>query len=156
MLQPEVVAAHVRQVFDGNTPIRIMVVARDLEIDYGTCKTHLYRAAKMGMLKLMTRKGFVPVVGIVKARIACQENHCPHWRVGMFDEGFQFRQSEHLLRAFLAFPLQNFPGRFLEAWAELNRLVDSLAFECLVEHNPHAPDFVCQGNRAACLGDVGP
>ena len=63
LLQSEVVAAHVRQVFDGKTPVRIMDVARDLDMHYGTCKTHLHRAAKMGLLKLVMRKGFVPADG---------------------------------------------------------------------------------------------
>ena len=63
LLQPEVVAAYVRQVFDGKTPVRIMDVARDLEMDYGTCKTHLHKAAKKGLLKLVLRKGFLPVDG---------------------------------------------------------------------------------------------
>ena len=63
LTQPEVVAAHVREVFDGETPVRIVDVARDLGMDYGTCKTHLHRAAKMGLLKLVMRKGFLPVDG---------------------------------------------------------------------------------------------
>ena len=61
LLQPEAVAAHVRQVFDGQTPVRIMDVARDLEMDYGTCKTHIHRAAKPRLLKLLLRKGFLPL-----------------------------------------------------------------------------------------------
>jgi hypothetical protein len=61
--QPEVVAAHVREVFDGETPVRIADVASDLEMNYGTCKTHMHRAAQMGLLTLVMRKGFLPADG---------------------------------------------------------------------------------------------
>lgn len=38
--QPEVVAGHVREVFDSDSPVRITDVARDLEMNYGTFKTY--------------------------------------------------------------------------------------------------------------------
>ena len=63
LTQPEVVAAKVREMFDGKTPVRIIDVARALEMNYGTCKTHLHRAALMNLLKLVLRKGFIPSDG---------------------------------------------------------------------------------------------
>lgn len=61
LTQPEVVAAKVREMFDGQNPIKIADVARALHANYGTCKTHIYRAATMGLLALVDRKGFLPV-----------------------------------------------------------------------------------------------
>ena len=58
LTQPEVVAAKVREMFDGQTPVKIADVARALEMNYGTCKTHLHRAATMNLLTLTMRKGF--------------------------------------------------------------------------------------------------
>lgn len=63
LTQPEVVAAKVREMFDGETPVKIADVARALEMNYGTCKTHLHRAAMMNMLTLVMRKGFLPAKG---------------------------------------------------------------------------------------------
>lgn len=63
LTQPEVVAAKVRKMYDGKTPVRIIDVARALAMNYGTCKTHLHRAAMMNLLKLVLRKGFVPSDG---------------------------------------------------------------------------------------------
>ena len=61
--QPEVVATHVRDAFDGETPVRIADVAHGLERNYGTCKTHLHRAAQMGLLTPVMRKGFLSADG---------------------------------------------------------------------------------------------
>lgn len=63
LTQPEVVAAKVREMFDGQNPVTITAVARALEMNYGTCKTHLHRAATMNLLKLTLRKGFTPANG---------------------------------------------------------------------------------------------
>lgn len=63
LTQPEVVAAKVREMCDGENPVRIADVARALKMNYGTCKTHLHRAAKMNLLKLVMRKGFLPANG---------------------------------------------------------------------------------------------
>lgn len=63
LTQPEVVAAKVREMFDGKTPVRIADVARALDMNYGTCKTHLHRAATMNLLTLVMRKGFLPSKG---------------------------------------------------------------------------------------------
>lgn len=57
--QPEVVAARVREMFDGQNPVSITAVARALEMNYGTCKTHLHRAAMMNLLTLVMRKGLM-------------------------------------------------------------------------------------------------
>ena len=70
--QPEVVATHVREVFDGQTPVRIADVASELEMNYGTCKTHMHRAAKMGLLTLVMRKGFLPADG-PRPKIKCRK-----------------------------------------------------------------------------------
>jgi len=61
--QPEVVADKVREMFDGRSPVSITDVARALEMNYGTCKTHLHRAALMNLLTLVKRKGFLPADG---------------------------------------------------------------------------------------------
>jgi predicted ArsR family transcriptional regulator len=61
--QPEVVADKVRELFDGRNPVSITDVARALEMNYGTCKTHLHRAAMMNLLSLVKRKGFLPADG---------------------------------------------------------------------------------------------
>lgn len=61
--QPEVVAAKVGEMFDGQNPVRIIDVAEALGMNYATCKTHLHRAAKMNLLKLVMRKGFIPSDG---------------------------------------------------------------------------------------------
>jgi len=58
--QPEVVAANVGEMFDGQNPVRIINVAQALGINYGTCKTHLHRAANMKLLTFVMRKGFLP------------------------------------------------------------------------------------------------
>lgn len=60
MTQPEVVAAKVCEMFDGQNPVKIADVARALEMNYGTCKTHIHRAAQMNLLTLVKRKGFLP------------------------------------------------------------------------------------------------
>lgn len=61
--QPEVVADKVREMFDGRNPVSITDVARVLKMNYGTCKTHLHRAAMMSLLTLVKRKGFLPADG---------------------------------------------------------------------------------------------
>jgi len=63
LTQPEVVAAKVRELFDGQNPVKIADAARSLGMNYGTCKTHIHRAAMMGMLTLVKRKGFLPADG---------------------------------------------------------------------------------------------
>lgn len=58
--QPEVVAAKVGEMFDGQNPVRIIDVAEALGMNYGTCKTHLHRAANANLFTLVMRKGFLP------------------------------------------------------------------------------------------------
>ncbi len=60
---PKWVAVTVREMFDGETPVKIADVARALEMNYGTCKTHLHRTAQMGLLTLVMRKEFLPTDG---------------------------------------------------------------------------------------------
>lgn len=68
LTQPEVVAAKVRELFDGHNPVKIADAARSLGMNYGTCKTHIHRAAMMGMLTLVKRKGFLPADGSRRKR----------------------------------------------------------------------------------------
>ena len=60
LTEPEKVAATVREMFDGETPVRTMDVAEKLDRNYGTVKTHLHRAGKLGLLVQVPRKGWLP------------------------------------------------------------------------------------------------
>ena len=68
--QPEVVANEVHELFDGHNPVKIADVARTLGMNYGTCKTHLHRAATMNLLTLVKRKGFLPANVALRPRTA--------------------------------------------------------------------------------------
>lgn len=59
LTEPEKVAATVREMFDGETPVRTMDVAERLGRNYGTVKTHLHRAGKLGLLVQVPRKGWL-------------------------------------------------------------------------------------------------
>lgn len=48
LTETEKVAATVRDMFDGETPVRTMDVAERLGRNYRTVKTHLHRAGKLG------------------------------------------------------------------------------------------------------------
>ncbi|GAA4446045.1 hypothetical protein [Novipirellula rosea] len=58
--EPEKVAATVREMFDGETPVRTMDVAEKLGRNYGTVKTHLHRAGQQNLLQCVPRKGWLP------------------------------------------------------------------------------------------------
>lgn len=58
--EPEKVAATVRKMFDGETPVRTKDVADQLGRNYGTVKTHLHRAGLLGLLECLPRKGWLP------------------------------------------------------------------------------------------------
>ncbi|MCD0462768.1 helix-turn-helix domain-containing protein [Roseiconus lacunae] len=57
--EPEKMAETVRKMFDGETPVRTKDVAAKLERNYGTVKTHLHRAGRMGLLECVPRKGWL-------------------------------------------------------------------------------------------------
>lgn len=57
--EPEKMAETVRAMFDGETPVRTMDVAQRLGRNYGTVKTHLHRAGKLGLLVQVPRKGWL-------------------------------------------------------------------------------------------------
>jgi len=63
LTEPEKVTATVREMFDGETPVRTMDVAERLGRNYGTIKTHLHRAGRLGLLDRVPRKGWLPAVG---------------------------------------------------------------------------------------------
>ena len=58
--EPEKVAGTVREMFDGETPVRTKDVADRLGRNYGTVKTHLHRAGRLGLLQCGPRKGLLP------------------------------------------------------------------------------------------------
>lgn len=59
LTEPEKVAETVREMFDGQTPVRTNDVADRLARNYGTVKTHLHRAGKLGLLVQVPRKGWL-------------------------------------------------------------------------------------------------
>jgi hypothetical protein len=59
--EPEKMAAKVRELFDGKTPVRTLDVAAAIGRNYGTVKTHLHRAGRLGLLKRVSRKGWLPL-----------------------------------------------------------------------------------------------
>lgn len=61
LTEPEKVAATVRDMFDGEAPVRTMDVAERLGRNYGTVKTHLYRAGQLNLLQCVPRKGWLPI-----------------------------------------------------------------------------------------------
>jgi len=61
LTEPEKVAATVREMFEGGTPVRTMDVAEKLDRNYGTVKTHLHRAGQLGLLDCVPRRGWLPV-----------------------------------------------------------------------------------------------
>ncbi len=60
LTEPEKVAGTVREMFDGETPVRTKDVADRLGRNYGTVKTHLHRAGRVGLLECVPRKGWLP------------------------------------------------------------------------------------------------
>ena len=58
--QPEQLAEVVCEMFDGKNPVRTLEVAERLGRNYGTIKTHLHRARKLGLLKWLNRRGWLP------------------------------------------------------------------------------------------------
>lgn len=62
LTEPEKMAETVRAMFDGETPVRTMDVAKRLERNYGTVKTHLHRARHLGLLNCVRRRGWLPAV----------------------------------------------------------------------------------------------
>lgn len=58
--QPEILAEVALAMFDGTSPVRISDVAEATGGNYGTVKTHLHRAARLGLLKHVPRKGWLP------------------------------------------------------------------------------------------------
>lgn len=60
MTQPEVAAAKVCEMLDGQEPVKVADVTRALEMNDETRKTHLHRAAQMNLLRLELIKGFLP------------------------------------------------------------------------------------------------
>lgn len=58
--EPEQFAATVLSMFDGQNPVRTLDVATAVGRNYGTVKTHLHRAARLGLLKRVNRKGWLP------------------------------------------------------------------------------------------------
>lgn len=61
LTEPEKMAETVRAMFDGGTPVRTMDVAEKLDRNYGTVKTHLYRAGQLNLLQCVPRKGWLPI-----------------------------------------------------------------------------------------------
>ena len=66
LTEPEKIAETVREMFDGETPVRTMDVAKRLHRNYGTVKTHLHRAGRLGLLRCEPRKGWQPVAKDIK------------------------------------------------------------------------------------------
>ncbi len=60
LTEPEKVAETVREMFDGEMPVRTKDVADLLGRNYGTIKTHLHRAGRLGLLECVPRKGWLP------------------------------------------------------------------------------------------------
>ncbi|QEF97895.1 hypothetical protein Mal15_19410 [Stieleria maiorica] len=58
LTEPEKVASTMREMFDGKTPVRTKDFADRLGRNYGT--VHLHRAARLGLLKCVPRKGWLP------------------------------------------------------------------------------------------------
>ncbi|MFV1966619.1 MAG: hypothetical protein ACC628_14435 [Pirellulaceae bacterium] len=58
--QPEILAARVLEMYDGKNPVQTLEVAKATGKNYGTMKTHLHRAARLGLLKCVPRKGWLP------------------------------------------------------------------------------------------------
>lgn len=59
LTEPEKMAEMVREMFDGQTPVRTKDVADRLSRNYGTVKTHLHRAGKLGLLLHVPRRGWL-------------------------------------------------------------------------------------------------
>ena len=60
LTEPEKMAETVREMLDGKTPVRTKDVAVKLGRNYGTVKTHLHRAGRLGLLECVPRKGWLP------------------------------------------------------------------------------------------------
>ncbi|TWT79465.1 hypothetical protein CA13_08660 [Planctomycetes bacterium CA13] len=58
LTEPEKMAEVVREMFDGERPVRTKDVAEKRRRDYVTIKTHLHRAGRLGLLINVPRKGW--------------------------------------------------------------------------------------------------
>ena len=61
LMRYEELALKVKEMFDGENPVRTIDVSSTLGRDYGTVKTQLHIACKRGLLKCVPRKGWLPV-----------------------------------------------------------------------------------------------
>ncbi|TWU04927.1 helix-turn-helix domain-containing protein [Stieleria varia] len=59
LTEPEKMAETVRAMFDGKKQVRTMDVAERLGRNYGTVKTNLHRAGKLGLLVQVPRRGWL-------------------------------------------------------------------------------------------------
>ena len=58
--QPEILAAKAIEMYDGKKPVQTLEVAKATGKHYHTVKTHLHRAGRLGLLKCVPRKGWLP------------------------------------------------------------------------------------------------
>ena len=58
--QPQILASMVIKMFDGKTPVRTLQVAKATGRSYDTVKTHLHRAGRLGLLRCVLGKGWLP------------------------------------------------------------------------------------------------